>query len=283
MEQTTPPKPKPAPHKKPSSAFKVVSAGENLVDDRTIERTEEKYLISKSTKSKLLKLISKHLEKDQYFKEQVLSLYFDTKHSDLALRSMERPEFREKIRVRAYDVPKRSSPVFFEVKSKVDLGLKKLGNKRRLVLPLKDFYAFLDKGENLELLAARASENDPQQLQVARELAYLFNYYQLEPKVIVSADRTAYTEKNNTNFRLTFDERLRFRETDLRLEKGSAGEKFFSGPNKSEENIVMEVKTMNSMPLWFVSALSELKIYSVRFSKYGKIYQLITERNKNHV
>ncbi|MBQ6396095.1 polyphosphate polymerase domain-containing protein [Candidatus Saccharibacteria bacterium] len=283
MEQKPPLKLKNATHKNPSSAFKVVSTGENLVDDRTIERTEEKYLISKSTKTNLLKLISKHLEKDQSIKEQVLRLYFDTKHSDLALRSMERPEFREKIRVRAYNVPKRSSPVFFEVKSKVDLGLKKLGNKRRLVLPLKDFYAFLNKGENLELLAARASENDPQQLQVARELTYLFSYYQLEPKVIVSADRTAYTEKNNINFRLTFDERLRFRETDLRLEKGSAGEKFFSGPNKSEENIVMEVKTMNSMPLWFVSALSELKIYSVRFSKYGKIYQLITERNKNHV
>ncbi|MBQ6130361.1 polyphosphate polymerase domain-containing protein [Candidatus Saccharibacteria bacterium] len=249
-------------------------------DDRTIERVEEKYLISRSEKSALLKNIRKYLEKDEYYKESVLSLYLDTKHSDLANRSIDRPPFREKIRVRAYNVPAESSPVFFEVKAKLAFRYQKIGNKRRLILPLKDFYRYLETGKNLEKTVKTFSKNDRQQLQVARELDYLMKYHALEPKVLISADRTAFVGKDNPAFRLTFDENLRFRTTNLRLEKGTKGEKFFK---KSEpQNIIMEVKTLDAMPLWFVRELSAFKIYPDRFSKYGKIYQLITER-KTHV
>ena len=248
-------------------------------DDRTIERIEEKYLISRSDKSALLKKLQKHLKKDEYYKESVLSLYFDTKFSDLANRSIDRPPFREKIRVRAYNVPTKTSLVFFEMKSKLATHGVKMGNKRRLVLPLKDFYAYVEKGKDLVKIAEKSSKSDPKQLQIARELDYLTKYYCLEPKVLISADRTAYVGKENPGFRLTFDERLRFRTTDLRLERGTKGEKFF--PKTSSNNIIMEVKTLDSMPLWFVRELSNLKIYPDRFSKYGKIYQLITERKIN--
>ena len=250
-------------------------------DDRTIERIEEKYLMSRSEKSALLKKLQKHLKKDEYFKESVLSLYFDTKNSDLANRSIDRPPFREKIRVRAYNVPTETSPVFFEVKSKLATRGVKMGNKRRLVLPLKDFYAYFEHGKDLVKIAKKSSNSDPKQLQIARELDYLTKYYRLEPKVLISADRTAYVGKDDPGFRLTFDERLRFRATNLRLEKGTKGEKFFK--KSTANNIIMEVKTLDSMPLWFVRELSNLKIYPDRFSKYGKIYQYLFETSTvNH-
>lgn len=256
-----------------------------------IERVEKKYLLTKDEKRLLLEAISSHLEKDEFFSEEVLSLYFDTKNNDFAITSIERPVFREKLRVRSYNVPTLSSPVFLELKSKLTKGPAKIGNKRRLVIKLKDLYAFLDKKKNLTSMFENLTKTKKQtsvslpsttnQLQIARELDYLFNYYDPVPKVLISANRTAYKGKERDDFRLTFDENLRFRNNDLRLEKGSHGEKFFSSQPDENRCIIMEVKTMNSMPLWFVRELSLLKLYPSRFSKYGKIYQKLNERNKN--
>ena len=251
------------------------------MDDKTILRTEEKYLITKSEKTELLSRIEKNLKHDEFYKEEVLSLYFDTKNFDLVIKSIDRPNFREKVRVRAYNVPKKSSKIFFEVKTKYKKGKKKIGNKRRLVLPLKDFYAYYENGESLEKLVKKNSGDSFRELQIARELDYLMKYYKLEPKVLIATDRIAYVGKDDPGFRLTFDKDLRFRTENLKLEKGSNGEKYFPNTDDPKHDIVMEVKTMNSMPPWFVKELSRLKIYPARFSKYGKIYQLIQERTKN--
>lgn len=249
------------------------------MNDKKIERVEEKYLVTKSEKAKLLKALGKKLEHDQFYKEEVLSLYFDTPNYDLAIKSIDRPNFREKVRVRAYDLPKKSTPVFFETKTKLVIGNRKIGDKRRLVLPLKDIYKYM-KGGDLVGLTEKYTKGDWQQCQVARELDYLMKFYKLEPKVVISANRTAFVAKEDKGFRLTFDESLRFRETDLKLEKGSKGEKYFPAVGEKERSVIMEVKTLTAMPPWFVAELSKLHVYPVRFSKYGKIYQLIQERKK---
>ena len=105
------------------------------------------------------------------------------------------------------------------------------------------------------------------------------DYYKLEPKVLISADRLAFSSKYDPEFRLTFDENLRFRTKDLTFRKGSKGKKYFPTTDEPKKSVIMEVKTMNAMPPWFVKELSRLMIYPTRFSKYGKIYQLINERN----
>lgn len=255
----------------------------NFDHDRTIERIEEKYLLTRSEKNALMKAINKRLKHDTYYKEEVLSLYLDTANFDLAIKSLDRPNFRTKIRIRAYNIPKRSTKVFFEVKSKLAVGKQKVGNKRRLIIPLKDFYAYLKSGDGLERTAAIISDGDPQQIQVAKELNYLFKIYNLRPQVLIASNRTAFVGKEYPNFRLTFDENLRFRTTNLKLEKGGNGEKYFPTAQNPKRNIIMEAKTMRAMPPWFVAELSKLKIYPTRFSKYGKIYQLIKERNQINV
>jgi len=251
-------------------------------DDRTIERVEEKYLITKEEKTALLKKIEKNLKHDEFYKEEVLSIYFDTKNSDLAINSIERPAFREKLRARMYKMPKGKSDVFLEVKSKVVVKKTKIGNKRRLILKERDFEKFL-KGESLISLAEKSHKGEFQQLQIAHELAYLMDYYGLEPRLFIAADRVAFKGRDNPEFRLTFDENLRFREKDLHFKKSTKCEKYFPSTDSPKNNIIMEVKTMNAMPPWFVAELSRLKIYPARFSKYGKIYQLINERNQKNV
>ncbi|MBQ1528440.1 VTC domain-containing protein, partial [Candidatus Saccharibacteria bacterium] len=163
-----------------------------------------------------------------------------------------------------------------EVKSKMAVKKVKIGNKRRLVLSEREFEKFM-KGAKLEELV---KDGDFQQKQIARELAYLMDYYKLEPKMMIVADRVAFKDKEDAEFRLTFDENLRFREDNLSFRKGSKGEKYFPTTNEPKKCIIMEAKTMSAMPQWFVRELSRLKIYPSRFSKYGKIYQLINERTK---
>ncbi|MBR2710268.1 polyphosphate polymerase domain-containing protein [Candidatus Saccharibacteria bacterium] len=251
------------------------------MDIDTIQRVEEKYLISSKEQESLLKSIEKYLKKDKYFSEKVFSLYFDTKNNDFVIKSIDRPAFREKIRVRAYNIPKKNTKVFLEIKSKLAKGRIKIGNKRRLSLKLGDFYDFQAKKENLVSILKASKVEEKNQYQIAEELDYLLNFYSLEPKIIISSDRTAYSSKENDNFRLTFDKNLSFRTDDLRLEKQGNYEQYFKNTKDKKHCIIMEVKTMNAMPIWFVKELSKRKIYPSRFSKYGKIYQQITERQKN--
>ena len=44
----------------------------------------------------------------------------------------------------------------------------------------------------------------------------------------------------------------------------------------------MEIKTLGSMPMWLVHALSDLNIYPTSFSKYGSIYEKKKERKINY-
>lgn len=248
-------------------------------DVKTIERVEEKYLITKEQKTALTKKLAKRLKRDEYYKEEVVSIYFDTKNNDLVINSIERPAFREKFRARIYKMSRGKSPVFLEVKSKMAVKKVKIGNKRRLVLSEAEFERFR-KGAKLAEIIEKSHADSVQQKQVARELEYLVGYYDLEPKMMIASDRIAFQGKENPEFRLTFDENLRFREKDLSFKSGSKGEKYFPNTPEPKKCIIMEVKTMSAMPPWFVAELSKLKIYPSRFSKYGKIYQLIKERNE---
>ena len=85
---------------------------------------------------------------------------------------------------------------------------------------------------------------------------------------MVAYDRLSYYLKGDENTRITFDFDLRYRDEMLDLKMGDAGHKFFVN-----DVIIMEVKTLGSMPIWFVKIMNELKIYPASFSKYGEIYK----------
>ena len=58
------------------------------------------------------------------------------------------------------------------------------------------------------------------------------------------------------------------RRYDLNLESGNYGEKYFS-----DDMVIMEIKTLDAIPIWFTKILTKYKLYPNSFSKYGKIYQ----------
>lgn len=241
------------------------------------KRTETKYLLTEKQVQKLLDIIEPYLQQDKYFKGTNMSIYFDTNEKWLGVHSLEKPMYKEKIRVRSYGIPKSlEDTVFIEIKKKFD----GVGYKRRVPIKLSDFYIFCKNreaeylGDNGDLRAYIDKNNiktftdNPQ---IEEEVRYCFRLYHLRPALFLAYDRTSYVDKDDPTFRLTFDRKIRSRETNLRLESGDSGNLYF----KKKDMVVMEIKSAECYPKWFVDAISRLKIYPASFSKYGRVLQKI--------
>ena len=81
-------------------------------------------------------------------------------------------------------------------------------------------------------------------------------------------EREAWYARESEGFRVTFDENILWRDTDLSLGCGVYGTGILP-----PGHALMEIKTPGSIPLWMVKALSEEAIRKVSFSKYGRAYQ----------
>ena len=67
------------------------------------ERVEKKYVLSYEKYESLLKKLDGHIERDKYFNSSIRSIYYDNDAYQMINRSMESPDYKEKIRVRAYE------------------------------------------------------------------------------------------------------------------------------------------------------------------------------------
>ncbi|MDR3314850.1 MAG: polyphosphate polymerase domain-containing protein [Oscillospiraceae bacterium] len=223
-------------------------------------RHENKYLLDAKTYAKLQRQLSGRMELDAYNKTHetysICNLYYDTDDSYLIRTSLQKPCYKEKLRMRSYGTPDLDARVYVEIKKKF-CGLT---NKRRSGLRLSDAYAFLDTG-------ALPDAADCTNRQVTREIAYMLTQRRLAPKVYLSYDRRAFFEKENSDLRVSFDTNIITRRQDLRLESGSWGERLLA-----DGTWLMEIKTAKAIPLWFTRLLSEHQVYPASFSKYGAAY-----------
>ena len=231
------------------------------MDINIFRRVEKKYLLTLKQYELLMNKIKDYIEVDTYDYSIINNIYFDTDDYLLIKRSIEKPKYKEKVRLRCYGIPHKESKVFLEIKKKY----KGVVSKRRVSLLLKDFYNYLDTG----ILPICDK-------QIMKEIDYCFKIYNLKPKVFIAYDRHSYKSKNDSNLRITFDKNIRSRLDDLYLEKGDHGELL-------TDKFIMEVKTLNAFPIWFVNILSELKIYPASFSKYGNVYKKLLKEEGLHV
>ncbi len=234
---------------------------------KVFDRIEKKYLITKAQKKKILKEIKKYVKEDNYFKSEVLNLYFDTDNFDLISQSIDWIDFKHKIRARSYGGYDR---VFLEIKTKLRQKDSNPGYKRRVMITRKDYKKLINKQFTLSKMINGMSDtkND---LQIAGEIDYLINNLDLKPKILVMYQRESY--KNEEGLRITFDEKLRYRDDDLSFVEKKHDKIYF----KDEPNIIMEIKSQGALPLWLVKILSSNKAYPQQFSKIGKIYEKITK------
>ncbi len=236
-------------------------------------RREIKYMLSDQQKEKLLSIIGEYMESDPYNKDgktySIYNLYLDTDSDELIRKSLEKPEFKEKIRLRSYGRVSLDGTVFLESKKKYDSVV----NKRRTPFILRDAYRYFEEGiipgeEDLSAKGLEGGNHVKINRQVMSEIDYIMHFYKLKPRVFISYDRLAFFEKNNSDFRLTIDRNIQTRRKDLRLDLPAYGEQLLP-----EGKWLMEAKAFKAFPLWFVHFLSENKIFSTSFSKYGAEYK----------
>ena len=223
---------------------------------KTFRRIEKKYLITDEQYGAIISAIRSHTVPDAHKSDIVSSLYFDTPDYLLIRRSLDKPVYKEKLRLRTYGVPSEGSPVFLEIKKK----FKKVVYKRRAELSYRDAVA---------LLTGRPYERDQCQQQIINELSlFMERYGRLRPSMLISYRRSAYYGIENRDLRITFDENILWRDKQLSPLLGSWGE-----PILDDGLRLMEIKIPGAMPLWLSHLLSEAQIYPVSFSKYGTAYK----------
>jgi hypothetical protein len=230
------------------------------------ERVEKKYLIREEQCAALMERIGSSLEPDAWGASTVCNLYYDTPSFYLIRTSIEKPLYKEKLRLRCYGVPNGDTASFLEIKKKY----KGIVYKRRMALPYEQGLAYLGGGERT---VPKGKE------QIAGELNWFLQYYpQLAPRTAIFYDRQAFFVRDNDALRLTFDRNIRWRMTDLDLRCGSEGTQLLE-----EGYCLMEIKIPGALPLWLVEALEKTACYPAGFSKYGRAYQanLLRRRAEN--
>lgn len=225
------------------------------MDIQTVfQRYEIKYLLTLEQKQKVLQAMEPYMALDRYGRTTIRNIYFDTDNYRLIRRSMDKPAYKEKLRVRSYTQADADSTVFVELKKKYQSVV----YKRRIALPELEAMQWLT-GEG----------NCSKDTQISREVDYFLAYYQtLRPAVFLSYEREAYYEKSGGDFRVTFDDTILCRQEDLSLEKTVYGT-----PLMPEKTVLMEIKCSGGMPLWMIRVLSEEQIYQTSYSKYGTAYR----------
>lgn len=218
------------------------------------KRYELKYMLTLKQKEKVLQAMENYMALDKFGRTSIRNIYYDTDSFMLIRRSIEKPAYKEKLRVRSYGRANAKSKVFVELKKKYDHVV----YKRRVSIPEKEAMNWLDKTKHCEMKS-----------QISDEIDYFLNYYEgLYPAVFLAYEREAYYEKNGGDFRVTFDDNIVFRQEDVSLQSEVYGEKILP-----EGMVLMEIKCSGGIPLWMTEVLSAEKIYKTSFSKYGTAYK----------
>ena len=216
-----------------------------------MQRHEMKYLLNASQTARLLRRLEEHMKIDEYGLTSIASLYYDTPDARLVRASLEKPVFKEKLRLRSYGLATDVSPVYLELKRKYD----GIVYKRRVPSTVPDVERFFAGEDSLG-----------GDRQIRKELAAFRDHYgTLVPACLVVYDRAAYVGSDG-DLRLTVDHRPRYRTGDLTLTESLDG--------------LPLLEVQGAVPLWLSAALSEGGIFKNSFSKYGEAYRRELLRRK---
>lgn len=218
------------------------------------KRHELKYIFSIEKYEKLLKCMEGKMVLDKYGRNRITSIYYDTIDYKIIRNSLEKPKYREKLRVRVYGVPNEEEQAYIELKKKYN----GIVYKRRVGAKQKDVLKHLnDKVEEIE------------HSQIQKEIDYFKSEYDsIEAKVYLAYDREAYYTKVDSEFRMTFDFNIRVRNNNVSFEETRDDKLVLD-----ENYVLLEVKTVEGMPFWLLEFFKENEISTVSFSKYGTAYK----------
>ncbi len=227
--------------------------GEVMAMQSVFKRYELKYILKREQYEKLCECMKNHMILDEYGRHKISNIYFDTDDYRIIRHSIEKPKYKEKLRVRCYGQPSENSEVFIELKKK----FKGVVYKRRIVSKQEDALSYLIDGEN-----------PPNDCQIINEIDYFMQSYEtLEPRVYLSYDREAFYSHEDSEFRMTFDFNVKMRDKNVSLHETKDDKEVLS-----KDLVLLEVKTVSGLPFWFLDYTAKNGVYKTSFSKYGTAY-----------
>lgn len=227
-----------------------------MADQNTFERIEKKYLLTREQYLAIRRGMALYTRPDAHPVYTITNIYYDTDDFSLIRESLEKPEYKEKLRVRAYGTPGSRDKVFVELKKK----FQGVVYKRRLTLPAGEAVAWL------------AGVVKGPESQIGREIGWFMRRVAPAPAAFIAYDREAYAGLENPDLRITFDTDIRGRREALDLRSGDYGTLVLP-----RDTVLMELKIPGSVPLWLARLMNENNVRPVSFSKYGTYYkQLVT-------
>ncbi len=219
-------------------------------------RVEMKYVLDKQQMKGIMDAAGDRLTEDEYAESTIRSIYFDTEDFVMARRSIDKPVYKEKLRLRSYSPAKESDTVFMEIKKKYDGVV----YKRRTGVAYSEALEWMEGQRRM-----RPST------QIECEIDYLSRRYgHLVPQMLITYDRLAMKGSSDDSFRITFDSNVKARTDDVDLGSDIGGMDLIR-----EGNVLMEVKSNGGIPFWMTDFLCENRIYPTSFSKYGSAYRNI--------
>lgn len=239
---------------------------------KSFKRLEKKFIITSEQYDKLITILLDYMDLDKHCRMgknyNIYNIYYDTPNNDVIRHSISKPYYKEKLRLRSYNIPTSlDDKVFLELKKKIN----GIVNKRRVVMTLGEVYEFLDKGKKPEF-------DDYENKQVINEIEYYLSKNKVYPNVYIGYSRKALFGKEDKEFRVTFDSEVTARRNDLDLSAG-----FFGHDILGENRYLMEVKFLGAIPVWFTKILSDLEIYNTHYSKYGNEYMMYCAENTKNI
>lgn len=220
------------------------------------KRYEIKYILTHTQMEALQDTMGPYMMPDKHGPSTIRNIYYDTDNYRLIRHCIQKPVYKEKLRLRSYRQTDKDTPVFVELKKKYDGVV----YKRRLAMPETQAMTWIDTGI--------APTEDGQ---IGREIDYFIHFYEsLKPVIYLSYHREAFYSRTDPNFRVTFDRDIQFRQSELSLTAKTGGT-----PILPEGLVLMEIKTAGAIPLWMTDFLTKHKLYKTSFSKYGTAYTTV--------
>ena len=290
--------------------------------ETTFQRKEVKYLLSAQQLAHVRSMVQDHLSPTEFGDQYITSIYLDTPDRSLISRSLEKPLYKEKLRLRTYGDPVGSKCAFIELKKKF-MGVV---YKRRAPLSLNAGYAFLKGASWNEASCAfpfldengAPIEPSDESRQIAAEIeACRVRHGELVPSMGIRCRREAYTSVGDTTpVRITFDHEVSYCDyfehdahrnlknlpevANPRSELPSTPRSEGSADTSLSEctepastpamiplldpgACIMEIKISGAMPLWLSTALSACQVFPSSFSKYGEAYRACVHAAAPHV
>lgn len=123
------------------------------------KRYEIKYLLDSRRYSAVRRAMEGRTVGDEYGRSTVCNVYYDTPDHRIIRRSLEKPPYKEKMRLRSYGTPHGDSKVFLELKKKYDAVV----YKRRADMTYDAALKFIEQPHPYS--------------QITREIAYFMEFY----------------------------------------------------------------------------------------------------------